>query len=603
MTGEAEQDKAASPLGEAWPVAALAAAALTACGGGGGGAKPPPPPAPKPTETAQCVASAQTAPASGGTAQALPAPTNEMAARFLAQIGLGATFDDVRAIVSAGNFTTWLNAQMSRPLSTPTVFQWAVGKGFAHISNYGTDRGVDDAIWARLLGSDDVVRQRMALAWSQIFVVSANNMATPWGQFAAMGYWDVLEAQALGNFRDLLGAVTLSPAMGVYLNMLGSRKADAGSGRQPDENYAREVLQLFTIGLTQLRTDGSEVLDGCGQPVLTYTNDDVSGLAAVFTGWVLNGYSETTPDHLALPMTHDATGFADGDKRFLGVTVSASKTGPQALETALDTIFAHPNVGPYIARRLIQQLTTSNPSPAYVARVAAAFNNNGSGTRGDIKAVVRAIVLDHEARPLPTGPTGLTSAVGLRHGKLREPVLRLVHWARLFRVTTSDGRWAVQNLAPSTALGQSPLRAPSVFNFFRPGYVPPNTVLAAQGLVAPEFQITDDTSVIAYANFMQRVIGSGANGVVPDYVTDDWLTRAENPADLVALLNVGLAGGCLLPETTAQIIEAVESITQLNASIYPVDTPTGAVLSSGRKARVVIATFLILCSPDFLVQR
>lgn len=591
------QGKSTHAPAEAWPAAALAAAALTACGGGGGGDKgKQPPPGNETPETPQCVFS-QPAPTAAGSSAALAQPTHAMASRFLAQIGLGPTVDDVQAIVAARNFSTWLDAQLSRPANTTSVFQWAKDRGFADWSNYGTDRGVDDALWARLLGSPDVVRQRMALAWSQIFVVSASNMATPWGQFAAMGYWDVLEAHGLGNFRSLLEAVTLSPAMGVFLNMRGSRKADAGSGRQPDENYAREVLQLFTIGLTQLRADGTEVLDGCGQPVATYTNDDVSGLAAVFTGWDLDTPSTLTPDHLAKPMVHDATGFAEGPKRFLGVTVPADRTGPQALKIALDTIFNHANVGPYIAQRLIRQLVTSNPSPAYVARVAGAFANNGSGVRGDIKAVVRAIVLDAEARP------DLTGAAALTHGKLREPVLRLVHWARLFRVRSTDDRWQVQNLAPATALAQSPLRAPSVFNFFRPGYVPPNTELAQAGLVAPEFQITDDTSVIGYANFMQRVIGFGDRHVEPDYATDGWTARATDPADLVAWLNVALAGGNLRPETEALIIEAITPMNQLTVNAYPIDTPLGPRWSRGDLARVVTAVFLIVCSPDFLVQR
>ncbi|HIV69575.1 MAG TPA: DUF1800 domain-containing protein [Candidatus Aquabacterium excrementipullorum] len=596
MRTDTEQGTGTRVPAEAWPVAALAAAALTACGGGGGDDPKPADTVKPPPETAQCL-STQPSPASAGTSAALAAPTYATAARFLAQIGLGATVADLQAIVAAGNFTTWLDAQLSRPANAVSVFQWAKDRGFADLSNFGTDRGVDDAVWARLLGSPDVVRQRMALAWSQIFVVSASNMATPWGQFAAMAYWDVLEAHGLGNFRSLLRAVTLSPAMGVYLNMRGSRKADAGSGRQPDENYAREVLQLFTIGLNQLRADGTEVLDGCGQPVATYTNDDISGLAAVFTGWDFDRPSDLTPDHLARPMVHDATGFAEGAKRFLGVTAAAGLSGTQALDVALDTIFNHPNVAPYIARRLIQQLTTSNPSAAYVARVAQAFADNGSGVRGDLKAVVRAIVLDAEARPTLTGTLALT------HGKLREPVLRLVHWARLFRVNATDGRWQVQNLAPATALAQSPLRAPSVFNFFRPGYVPPNTELAQAGLVAPEFQITDDTSVIGYANFMQRVIGFGDRNVEPDYATDGWLARAADPDDLVAWLNVGLAGGNLLPETVAQIIEAITPIDQLDVNAYPIDTPLGPRWSSGRLARVVTAVFLIVCSPDFLVQR
>ena len=541
-------------------------------------------------------------PVQNATAQAavgaLVKPSFDTASRFLAQIGLGATIPDLQAIVADGNFSTWLDAQLNSPLEGPPVFDWAVGKGFANRENYGTDRGVDNALWSRLLGRPDVVRQRMAFAWSQIFVVSSGNMATPWGQFAAMAYWDVLEANGLGNFRTLLEAVTKSPAMGVFLNMRGSRKADPDSGRQPDENYAREILQLFTIGLTQLRVDGSLVLSSSGQPLPTFDNTDVNGLASVFTGWDFDRFDDATPDHLARPMVHNAEDFSSGTKTFLGNRIAEEKTGEEALTIALDTIFNHPNVPTFIGKRLIQHLVTSNPTPAYIARVSKVFADNGQGVRGDLKAVIRAIVLDPEARPDVGSMAGLVF-----HGKLREPVLRLVHWGRLFNLRSTDGQWLVPNLATSTALGQSPLRAPSVFNFYRPGYVPPNTELACQGMVAPEFQITDDATVIAYANFMQLVIGQGADQVVPDYVTNEWEQRAATPADLVSWLNTTLTGGCLLPENFSLIVSAVASITQLESPIHPVDTPAGTVFVKGDRARVLTAVFLILCSPDFLIQR
>lgn len=580
-----------------WVAAAGTTILAAACGGGGKG-NPNGPQNNTQGLPPQCPAGTVQASAAPVDASAsLPAPTLETASRFLAQIGLGATFADAPRIVGDRNYTTWLNAQLNLPLTGPTVFAWAKDKGFANPENFGTDRGVDNALWSRLLGRPDVVRQRMAFAWSQLFVVSSSNMATPWGQFAAMAYWDVLETHGLGNVRSLLKAVTLSTAMGVYLNMRGSRKADPLTQRQPDENYAREILQLFTIGLNQLNPDGSEVLVS-GKPVPNYTNADISGLASVFTGWDFDGFSEAVPDHLARPMVHNAAEFSDGAKTFLGTTIEADKGGEQALDAALDAIFQHRNVPPFIGRRLIQQLVTSNPSPAYVARVAGVFANDGRGVRGDIKAVVRAIVLDPEARPLLTSTAGL-----VYHGKLREPVLRLVHWARLFNVQSTDGNWLVPNLATTTALGQSPLRAPSVFNFYRPGYVPPNSELTCQGMVAPEFQITDDATVIAYANFMQAVIGFGADQVVPQYEINDWDARAANPGDLVTWLNVALTGGSLLPENIALIVSAVESITQLEAAIYPVDTPTGSRFVQGKRARVLVATYLILCSPDFLVQR
>lgn len=579
-----------------WVAAAGTTILTTACGGGGKSNDPKNNPQ---GLGPQCPASSAQAAALPVDASApLPAPTREMASRFLAQIGLGATIPDAQKIFTDGNYTTWLNAQLNRPLEGPTVFAWAKDKKFDAKENFGTDRGVDNALWSRLLGRPDVVRQRMALAWSQIFVVSSSNMATPWGQFAAMAYWDVLETHGLGNFKSLLKAITLSTAMGVYLNMRGSRKADPLTRRQPDENYAREILQLFTIGLNQLRPDGSEVLGASGKPVPNYSNDDISGLASVFTGWDFDGFSEDNPDHLARPMVHNAAEFSEGTKSFLGTTIGADKDGEQALDAALDAIFQHPNVPPFISRRLIQQLVTSNPSPAYIARVARVFANNGEGVRGDIKAVIRAIVLDPEARPPLTSTAGL-----VYHGKLREPILRLVHWARLFNVQSTDGNWLVPNLATTTTLGQSPLRAPSVFNFYRPGYVPPNSELTCQGMVAPEFQITDDATVIAYANFMQTVIGFGAQQVEPNYTANGWEDRAATPAELVAWLNIALTGGSLLPENVALIVSAVESITQLDAAIHAVDSPTGSVFVTGRRARILIAVYLILCSPDFLVQR
>jgi uncharacterized protein (DUF1800 family) len=606
-------------------LAAMSSLALAACGGGGATHDPLSNVDVHP-EAQVCVKPSVTSVSSN--ASALPAPDYGTAARFLAQVGLGATIPDVLDVVKRG-YGAWLDDQLNACQSTPTVFDWAKARGFADPSYYGSDGGVDNALWARLLGAPDVVRQRMVLAWSQIFVVSANNMAAPWGQFAAMAYWDVLEAHALGNFRDLLEAVTLSPAMGLYLSMRGSRKADAGSGRQPDENYAREVLQLFTIGLSELNVDGTERLVG-GQAQPTYSNADISGLAKVFTGWDLDtsgfragvGDKAQGPDHLRLPMAHFADRHEPGVKTFLGVTIPEGTSGPDSLKIALDTIFAHANVGPFIARRLIQQLVTSNPAPAYVARVARAFANNGQGVRGDIQAVLRAIVLDADARPDLFGEQVLT------HGKLREPMLRFVHWARLFRVDSVPDPvsglklWKIANQAPSTALAQSPLRAPSVFNFFRPGYVPPNTAMATEGWVAPEFQITDEASVIGYVNFMHKVVGFGGFDVVPDYKTDGWLTLAadEVPSALVDRLNLLLTGGALLtgkalldagqslmgvrPLDSVQLItEAVADISLDTGRRYAVESPTGAKWADGAFTRVVTATLLVLCSPDFLVQR
>jgi uncharacterized protein (DUF1800 family) len=427
------------------------------------------------------------------------------------------------------------------------------------------------------MSSPDVLRQRVTLALSEIFVISMDGLPVNWRGMVAANYFDTLETHAFGNYRQLLEAVTLSVGMGVYLNMRGNQKAN-GMGREPDENYAREVMQLFTIGLDRLNADGTAQTSE-GVALDSYTQADIAGLARVFTGWDYDRYSATSPDHAARPMVFTASRHSPEEKTFLGVTLPPGTDGAGELRVALDTLANHPNVGPFIGKQLIQRLVTSNPSPAYVGRVAAAFANNGQGVRGDLTAVVRAVLLDVEART-PNSSAGW--------GKLREPMMRLVQWARTFNAASPSGLWNIGNMASaSTRLGQSPLRSPSVFNFFRPGYVPPGTALGTAGLAAPEFQITNESTVVGYANLMQTVIGSGIGEVKADYAP--WVPLATDPAALFDALNDVLAAGQLGAATRATVTSAVGGM--------------GSTTDANKLNRVYATVWLIMCSPEFLAQK
>lgn len=454
-----------------------------------------------------------------------------------------------------------------------------VERGYAVTANIYSFAGVESTLWRKLISAPDVLRQRVALALSEIFVISMNGLEVNWRGLLTAAYMDVLEQHAFGNYRALLEAVTLSPAMGAYLNLRGNQKEDARTGRLPDENYARECMQLFSIGLVQLNADGSAKLGSDGRPLETYAQAQISDLARVFTGWEYDGASSTDPAYVRRPMVHIASRFSPGAKRALAVDIPAGMDGATAMRTALDTLASHPNVGPFIGRQLIQRLVASNPSAAYVGRVAAVWNNNGAGVRGDLRAVVKAILLDREARSAPAGPAG---------GKLREPLLRFLQWARSFSAMSPTGLWNVGDTSsPSSRLGQSPLRSGSVFSFYRPGYVPPNSRLGSQGVTAPEFQLCNESTVAGYLNFMQAVISNGVGEVKASYAAE--LAMAGNPATLVASLALRLGGGGISAATEATISNAIATI---NAST-----------DSGKLNRVYAAVLLLMAAPEYLIQK
>ena len=534
---------------------AAAASALAACGGGGAANAPPPPPPPPPPA----------------------ALTLEGAARLLAQGSFGADRAEVDRVKAMG-VSAWLDEQFAAPRSQSHV-DWLREQGYGVEASQFTRAPLDYSVWRKFLSSPDQLRQRMVYALSQIMVVAIEGITGAYPAFAAGYYLDVLEANAFGNYRQLLEQVTLSPAMGTYLSMRGSRRADA-SGRQPDENYAREVMQLFSIGLVDLEPDGTpKASDSYGQT-------DVTGLARVFTGWDYAAGVTGTPDRAITPMAHTASRHEPGEKRFLGQTIAAGTDGPTSLARALDVLFNHPNVGPFIGRQLIQRLVTSNPSAAYVGRVAAVFANNGQGQRGDLKAVLRAVLSDAEARD---DSAALASSRG---GKLREPVLRFTQWARAAKLASASGQWRLPSLGdPAQRLGQSPLHSPSVFNFYRPGYVPPNTAIASANLVAPEFQITTESSVAGYLNFMQSAVatvnGVSGSDLKPDYGA--WLALAGDPAALVAEANLVLAAGQIGAGTLTTIRDAVVAM------------PSGS--DAALRNRVLATLLLTLAAPEFLVLR
>lgn len=519
------------------------------------------------------------------------------AARFLLRAQFSASASDI-AFARAHGYSAWLNQQFATPRGQSGV-DWLTEHHHDAITedaHYFWPQGGDFMIWNQLLAQPGEMRLRAAYALSQFFVISLNPIDGYWPPYIMAAWWDLLVDGAFGNFRDLLERVTLNAGMGMYLNTKGNLKEDPATGRQPDENYAREVMQLFTIGLRMLNPDGTEKKDADGRPIDTYGQDDITNLARVFTGYdhdfrrtrnimvPWQNFPVVTHEFCVDPMRLDPAKHSNLAVDFCGAHIPADTPGKDALKIALDTLFHHPNVGPFFGRQMIQRLVTSNPSPAYVARVAAAFDDNGQGVRGDLKAVWRAVLTDPEALA-PHDPADRFA------GKLREPVLRMVSWARTVGIHSLSGGYEIYDTSRSdTGLGQSPLRSPSVFNFFRPGFVPAHSAIAAAGLVAPEFQLQNETSAAGYINFLQWMLRWGYKDVKPTYaVMHDF---AHDPDRVVEWLNLHLAANQLSPETCRLIATALTSkmVTQDSADERKLDLLASACL-------------LVLSTPEYLVQK
>jgi uncharacterized protein (DUF1800 family) len=529
--------------------------------------------------------------------------TDEEAARFLAQATFGPTSSEITRLKQVG-YATWIDDQLAKPATKMKPWMDSL------------DSPYDDDLllygwWRSALATDDQLRQRVAFALSEIFVISTeNNAVRGYRNLGASDYYDVLIVGGLGSYRDLIEDVTLHPMMGVYLSHLGNKKEDSVTGVRPDENYAREVMQLFSIGLYELNIDGTPKLDASGAAIPSYAKADVEGLAKVFTGWgwgADNNYfwdaSNTGFVFLetqSRPMRSRADFHSTSEKKFLGVTIPAQATpNPElSLKIALDRLANHPNTAPFIARQMIQRLVTSNPSPAYVARVATAFNNSS----GNLGVMVRAILMDQEARSgsLVASP---------QYGKLREPLLRLTHLARAMNFKSETGRYLVgYRLRPyttdaATELGQIPLGSPSVFNFFRPGYVPPNTSIADAGLVAPEMQIWQEVSSASWVTKIRNVIDHGFGGNTLDNpfkfdITSDYaaeIALAERPDELVNRLNLLLMSGQMSTLLRDDIREGINSIA--------IPSGNAQAIADAKRNRVQLALLLIMASPEYLIQK
>ena len=557
-------------------LASLLTSFMSACGGGSGA-------------TADAGPASQ-GPSSGGLSTSETTPTNApaAAARFLTQATFGPSASEITRM-STMTYAGWMDEQFAKPqtlhrntLNLASADMVAAGNGGISQTNFF------DSYWAQAIAGDDQLRQRAAFALSQIFVISFTDSTLRSQVRGVASYYDMLGENAFGNFRDLLEAVSLHPMMGVYLSHLKNQKEDAATGRVPDLNFAREITQLFTIGQYKLNADGSTVMGADGKPAAAYASADLEGLSQVFTGW--SWYGGTLPaDRTSRrffgndrnlefdwrPM-QDYNQFANNTnfhsisaKNFLGVTIPAQTVSTADtkgdLKIALDTLFNHPNVGPFIGKQLIQRLVTSNPSPAYVARVTAAFNGDGSGgvttKRGDMKAVWKAVLLDPEARTVSTSATA---------GKVREPVLRLANFMRAFNATSVSGRYqGIGNTDdPASRLNQTPMFAPTVFNFYRPGYVPSSKTIADANLVAPEFQIVHDVSVAGYMNYLRSIVTVDVNrDIQQNYAAE--LALAATPADLVERMNLLLFYGQMPDALKAQLVAAVSS-RAVPAPVYPV---------------------------------
>jgi len=447
------------------------------------------------------------------------------ASRFLFQAGLGGSMEDIEQLALTGDYEAWIDEQAAMPMTdvlskvisiNEEEFQYFITQTDAEGNpNLPEDyfgpwaKHFSYAWWDNVATAPDQLRYKMANALSQIFVISHNN--TDLGNHGeAMGaYYDLLLQRSFGNFRDLLNDVALSPSMGFFLSHLNNPKTDAARNQKPDENFAREIMQLFTIGLNELNLDGSLKLDDRGQAIPTYTNDDIEGMAKVFTGLggadfndkikeeYPNAQIEFGADLYAIDRTIAMRMYEQehepGEKFIVGdFTIPAGQRGLKDIQDALDHLFQHPNVAPFISRQLIQRMVKSNPSPDYIERVARVFVDNGQGVRGDLLSVIKAILLDQEAR-------SCEFILDPAQGQLREPVLR---HTQIIHALPNDSPSGVFWKDPESLFErtkQAPQTSPTVFNFYSPDFSPGGEIMDL-GLVAPEFRILDSETSIGYAN-------------------------------------------------------------------------------------------------------
>jgi len=543
------------------------------------------------------------------TAGATSTTAQQAAAQLLQQASFGANPASLSRVLQLGR-AGWINEQMALPFTPDMVShvesKFAMGDHYRPGGTHYTPHWIGQRFWATATLGEHQLRRRVGFALHQILMISQADSTLYNHVRGYAQYVDTLNRMAFGNYRALLGEISRSPMMGLYLSNIRNRPEDLATTRMPDENFARELMQLFTIGLHELNLDGTPVLGADGQPIETYSNTDVMALARALTGWSW-AFADThlteqtfrfaTPDIRSaaadqridlLPMKAYPGLHSTGEKRLFNgkpwaAVLPAGQTAQSDLNLVLDTLFNHPNVGPFIGRQLIQRLVTSHPSPAYVARVASVFNNNGAGVRGDLAAVVRAILLDAEAVAPPIGATG----------KLREPVLALAQWLRATAARSSSGEYLLS--FDLDASSQRAWSAPTVFGYFRPGYVPPNSSFANNNTTVPELQLANESTTTRWVNMAMNMAGPGLgwNNTAFDVQADLQplidLSMAGRVDAMVEHLNLLLHAGRMSPALKTDITDAVTTVFGIDAA------------SHANRARV--ALFLALAAPEYLIQR
>ncbi len=594
-------------------------------------------------------------------------------ARFLTQATFGPKPGEVEALDQTidqqyggdriAAFSAWIDQQFADDQTNQLDYVYAAdGQEWAQRGTTpttyigGNQPGTSNrrrAWWTISTQANDQLRQRAAFALSEIFVISEFHTEVRTRHYGAANYYDILATYASGNFRDLLGAVSRSPMMGVYLSHLKNQKAvvDPATGSvliSPDENYAREVMQLFSIGLVKLRLDGALALTSAGKPEITYDNDDITELARVLTGWsfskghgalsqgypVIDNQSFTRnngPSYFQAswlnPMKNFPAFHDTGAKTVLGQPIPAGLNGEQDLDAALEILFRHPNVAPFISRRLIQRFVTSTPSAGYVYRVAQAFEDDGTGTRGNLRAVIKAILLDPEARDL-------AKTNDPKFGKQKEPIIRYIQFLRAFggvsQLPLADlggfglppdqidnfpmGVTRYRYGETDNVLGQTPLKAPTVFNWFLPDYAPGGAIAAA-GIFAPEMQISTENQVVEAVNYHRSLVfnGTGQSTAALFGATDQNLDNVQiDRAPWDAMYNAQVAAGKTPREAITVVVDALDLLLtagNLKAKYAgaPTPNPRESILVAGTNStgtdRIRNVIYLFAASPEYLHQK
>lgn len=532
------------------------------------------------------------------------------AARFLAQAGFGGRPHEINALAASLDFESWIDHQfLVKPTSmyaeNRSAYQTAKNlKGLTDdVSNYNnTTKHFHYAWWQSVMTNPDQLRQRVAMALSEIIVLSTNGPVNNHGENYS-SFYDVLLKNSFGNYKDLLYEVTMHPAMGVYLTYLRNPKTDTSSNTFPDENYAREVMQLFSIGLYELNQDGSTVLDVDGNPIPTYTNDDIIELSKVFTGLGAGGLNQNAINNgrdlkfsthqndmdYTIPMSMYENDHEPGEKHLLnGYSIPGGLSGIQDVDLAIGHLFDHPNVGPFICRKLIQNMVKSNPSPAYIQDVSAAFNDNGEGIRGDMKAVIKTILLHEEARDC-LWQTESTN------GKLLSPKIRYTSFARAMRLDAPNNLHYTEGRDFFEDTFHRVLSSPSVFNFYSPDHIP-NGPLNDLELVAPEFEIYNSVTSIGYLNHVNKWTDRADIFTAPELLRDVEVKRefyyqmAYDPQILINYFDRILTKGRLSESTRNIIMEALNGLPENNEENMLRD-------------RWEIAAYLVMISPEFNILK